>query len=156
MQISRLAYGSLEMTVKEETKMFRHSMTVVLIMTIAWSTIFISGCANDAQTGAVIGGLAGAGIGQLAGHHTEATLIGAAVGTGAGYIIGNESDKAKTQSRIYAMQDEMRSYRVNVTNSNGSIVQVRVRRYGVGWLGPRGEYYPSLPTSEQLRPVYGF
>ncbi len=98
----------------------------------------------------------GAGVGQLAGRHTESTLIGAAVGTGAGYIIGNESDKARTQARMYAMQDDINSQLVNVRNSNGSIVVVRVRRQGIGWLGPRGEYYPSLPTSEQLRPVYGF
>jgi hypothetical protein len=98
----------------------------------------------------------GAGVGQLAGRHTESTLIGAAVGTGAGYIIGNENDKAKTQARMYAMQDNINSQLVNVTNSNGSIVQVRLRREGIGWLGPRGEYYPALPNSEQLRPVYGF
>jgi hypothetical protein len=69
---------------------------------------------------------------------------------------GNESDKARTQAHIYAMQDDIRSCRVNIRNSNGSYVQVRVTRYGAGWLGPRGEYYPSLPTGEQLRPIYGF
>jgi len=136
--------------------MLRHIVTSGLIAIIGWSTIIVSGCANDAQTGAVIGGLAGAGIGALAGGHTEATLIGAAVGTGAGYIIGNESDKARTQAHMYAMQEDIRSHRINVHNSNGSIVQVKVRRYGTGWLGPRGEYYHSLPSGEQLRPVYGF
>ena len=120
------------------------------------SVFVLGGCASDAQTGAVIGGLTGAGIGALAGGHTESTLIGAAVGTGAGYIIGNESDKNKTQARMYAMQEDINSQLVNVTNSNGSIVQVRLRRQGVGWVGPRGEYYPTLPTSGQLRPVYGF
>ena len=136
--------------------MFRQIITIALALTIGFATIYVSGCESDAQTGAAVGGLMGAGIGQLAGRHTESTLIGAAVGTGAGYIIGNESDKTKTQARIYAMQDDIHSQLVNVRNSNGSIVQVRVTRQGVGWLGPRGEYYPSLPTSEQLRPVYGF
>ncbi len=46
--------------------------------------VFISGCQNDAMTGGAIGSLAGAGIGQLAGGDTEATLIGAAIGAGAG------------------------------------------------------------------------
>jgi hypothetical protein len=32
---------------------------------------------------------------QAIGHYTEATVIGTAVGAGAGYVIGNESDKAK-------------------------------------------------------------
>ncbi len=136
--------------------MLRRICTIGLIWVVGCGLAFVIGCANDAQTGAVIGGLAGAGIGQLAGGHTESTLIGAAVGTGAGYMIGNESDKAKTQSRMYAMQGNINSQLVNVTNSNGSIVQVKLRRQGVGWVGPRGEYYPTLPSSGQLRPVYGF
>ncbi len=135
--------------------MLRRITTISLMLSIV-SAFVLGGCASDAQTGAVIGGLAGAGIGALAGGHTESTLIGAAVGTGAGYIIGNESDKNKTQARMYAMQEDINSQLVNVTNSNGSIVQVRLRRQGVGWIGPRGEYYPTLPSSEQLRPVYGF
>jgi outer membrane lipoprotein SlyB len=102
--------------------MLRQIFTICLILTIGSGLVFVGGCQSDAQTGAVIGGLAGAGIGQLAGGHTESTLIGAAVGTGAGYIIGNESDKAKTRTQMFAMQNEMNSQLVNVTNSNGSIV----------------------------------
>ena len=136
--------------------MFRHISTLALTATIAWSTILITGCANNAQTGAAIGGITGAGIGSLAGGRPESALIGAAVGAGAGYIIGNENDKARMEYHMYAMNEDIRSYRVNVHNSNGSIVQVRVRRYGTGWLGPRGEYYPMMPTGEQLRPIYGF
>ena len=136
--------------------MLRRICTIGLILTIGSGLVFVIGCQSDAQTGAVIGGLAGAGIGALAGGHTESTLIGAAVGTGAGYMIGNEGDKAKTRTQMFAMQNEMNSQLVNVTNSNGSIVQVRVTRQGVGWVGPRGEYYPTLPSSGQLRPVYGF
>jgi hypothetical protein len=116
----------------------------------------VAGCQNGAQNGALIGSLAGAGIGQLAGGDTEATLLGAAIGAGGGYLLGNEGDKAKQQRQMYAMRDDMNSQLVNVTNSNGSIIQVRLRRQGVGWVGTRGEYYPTLPTGEQLRPVYGF
>ena len=36
-------------------------------------------------------------MGQAIGGNTEATLIGAAVGTGIGYIIGNEVDKKHAQ-----------------------------------------------------------
>jgi len=35
----------------------------------------------------------GALVGQAIGHNTEATLIGAAVGTMLGYMVGNEMDK---------------------------------------------------------------
>jgi len=132
-------------------------MTKIMVTVVTGlSLIFVVGCQDDAGTGALIGGLAGAGIGQLAGGDTEATLIGAAVGTGAGYMLGNQSDKNKQQQQMYAMQGDINSTIVNVTNSNGSIVQVRLRRQGVGWVGTRGEYYPTLPTEDQLRPVYGF
>ena len=54
-----------------------------------------------------------------------------------------------------AREDAITSY-VNVTNSNGSFIPVRIRRFGNVWVGPRGEQYLSYPTVEQLRPVYGF
>ena len=71
--------------------MLKQIITIVLVLTIGWITVFVTGCESDAQNSAVIGGLLGAGVGQLAGRHTESTLIGAAVGTGAGYIIGNDN-----------------------------------------------------------------
>ncbi|MGD9109775.1 MAG: hypothetical protein PVG93_02435, partial [Phycisphaerales bacterium] len=83
-------------------------------------------------------------------------LIGAAVGGGAGYIIGNEQDKKKTESEMEELRQEMNTVTVNVTNSNGSIIPVKLRKQGVGYIGPRGEYYSTLPTSEDLRPIYGF
>jgi len=122
--------------------------------------VFINGCQNDAMTGGAIGSLAGAGIGQLAGGDTEATLVGAAIGAGAGYIFGNESQREKervrTQTQMQSMREEMNSRIVKVTNTNDSVILVKLRRQGVGWVGTAGEYYSTLPTSEQLRPVYGF
>ncbi|MHC4292801.1 MAG: glycine zipper domain-containing protein [Planctomycetota bacterium] len=129
---------------------------IMVAITVIFTLMFFAGCQSDAQTGALIGGLAGAGVGQLAGGDTESTLIGAAVGAGSGYFIGNESDKKKTQAHMVSLKEEMNIQAVNVVNSNGSIVQVKLKRYGVGYVGPRGEYYQKLPTSEQLRPVYGF
>ena len=118
--------------------------------------LLVSGCESDAQTGAGIGALAGAGIGQLAGRDTEATLIGAAIGAGAGYIIGNEQDKKKQKTEIENQADDVDTVIVNVVNSNGSVTPVRLQRKGTGYVGPRGEYYETLPTSEQLEPAYGF
>ena len=43
-----------------------------------------------------------------------------------------------------------------ITNSNGSQSSIRLTKSGPGYLGPRGEWYPSMPTNEQLRVVYGF
>jgi hypothetical protein len=118
--------------------------------------LFGAGCESDAQTGAGIGALAGAGIGALAGGSTESTLIGAAVGGGAGYMLGNEGDKKKTKQEMEDLRSEMNTVTVNVTNSNGSIIPVKLRKQGVGYVGPRGEYYDKLPTEDQLRPIYGF
>ncbi len=55
------------------------------------------GCETKAQTGALGGAGIGALAGQAIGGDTKATLIGAAVGTGVGYIIGNEADKQKAR-----------------------------------------------------------
>jgi hypothetical protein len=43
-----------------------------------------------------------------------------------------------------------------ITNSNGSRTSVQLTREGAWYRGPRGEYYTSMPTNEQLRVVYGF
>ncbi len=55
----------------------------------------LAACQNDAQTGALLGAGIGALAGQAIGGDTEGTVIGAAAGAGLGYIIGNESDKAR-------------------------------------------------------------
>ena len=136
--------------------MIKQLVQIMMAMVLAASGVVISGCQNDAMTGGAIGSLAGAGIGQLAGGDTEATLIGAAVGAGAGYILGNESEREKSNAQMRYMRQEMNTRIVRVTNSNDSVILVRLRRRGVGWVGTAGEYYSTLPTSEQLRPVYGF
>ena len=130
---------------------------LILVMVVMINAIWLlGGCESSGQTGALIGTLAGAGIGQLAGGSTESTLIGAAVGGGAGYIVGSEQDKKKAAAERELIRQEMNIVVVNVTNSNGSITQVRLTRDGVGYRGSRGEYYPTLPPEDQLRPVYGF
>jgi hypothetical protein len=136
--------------------MINRTITITMVAAQMLGLLIISGCQSGAQTGTALGGLAGAGVGQLAGKDTKSTLIGAAVGAGAGYIFGNESDKRKTQNQMYAMNNEINSQIVNVTNSNGSVIQVKLQRQGVGWVGTRGEYYAKIPSEDQLRPVYGF
>ena len=130
--------------------------TISIMAALTLVLFFIAGCQSDAQTGAMVGSVAGAGVGQLAGGDTEATLIGAAVGGGLGYIFGNEGDKQRADTKINAVRDEMNYTTVNITNSNGSISQVRLRKHGVGYVGTRNEYYAKLPTENELRPIYGF
>lgn len=51
---------------------------------------------------------------------------------------------------------EQTTVTVWITNSNGSQTSVSLRRSGPGFVGPRGEWYPNMPTEKQLRMVYGF
>ncbi|MBA7657892.1 hypothetical protein ES703_65835 [subsurface metagenome] len=137
--------------------MSKSLMTILMAAVVSFGLAFFVGCESDAQTGAGLGALAGAGVGALAGGDTESTLIGAAVGGGAGYMIGSESDKKKTKAEIESLRQEMNVITVNITNSNGSITPVRLRKQGVVYIGPRGETYTSLPTEEQLKQAgYGF
>ncbi|MHC4624212.1 MAG: glycine zipper domain-containing protein [Planctomycetota bacterium] len=130
-------------------------ITILVIAAVNLGLALVGGCESDAQTGAAIGAAAGAGIGQLAGGDTESTLMGAAVGGGAGYIIGNERDKKKAAAERDAIRQDTNTVTVNITNSNGSVSQVKLRKQGVGYVGPRGEYYNTLPTEDQLKPLYG-
>jgi len=131
--------------------------TVLAAGVVCLGLTFFIGCESDAQTGALIGGGAGAGVGQVIGHDTKSTLIGAGVGAAAGYMVGNESDKKKAATERDQLRQQMNTVTVNVTNSNGSVTPITLRRQGASYIGPRGEYYSQLPTSEQLRQAgYGF
>ena len=103
------------------------------------------------------GTVAGTSAGKVE-KDNDATLAlaGAAVGAGTVYAVVNEQDKKKTQAEINSIREEMDVVTVNVTNSNGSISQVRLQKQGVGYVGPKGEFYDHLPTSEELKPIYGF
>lgn len=136
--------------------MAEKSATILITVAVIAGLLFAVGCESDAQTGAGLGALAGAGIGQLVGGDTKSTLIGAALGGGAGYMLGNEGDKKKTKAEMNALRQDMNTVTVNIKNSNGSISTVKLRKSGVGYVGPRGEYYDHLPTGEELQPIYGF
>ena len=131
-------------------------VTILIVVAVSAGLAFVAGCESDAQTGALVGTGVGALAGQAIGGDTGATLIGAAVGGGAGYMIGSERDKKKTKAEIEALRQEMSVVTVNITNSNGSISQVRMTKQGTGYVGPRGEFYDHLPTETELKPIYGF
>ncbi|MBE0534322.1 MAG: hypothetical protein IH624_01535 [Phycisphaerae bacterium] len=42
-----------------------------------------------------------------------------------------------------------------ISNANGSMNSVVLRRQGLWYVGPRGEHYVTMPTQDQLRPLYG-
>lgn len=132
-------------------------MTIVLTAVLGVALLFSAGCESDAQTGSLLGAGIGAGIGALAGGDSEGALIGAAVGGGAGYMLGNEGDKKAATADRNAIRQEMNVVTVYVTNSNGSVIPVRLRKSGPDYIGPRGELYRNgLPSEDALRPIYGF
>jgi uncharacterized protein YcfJ len=73
--------------------------TVGLLLFVAAA---FGGCASDAQNGAVLGGLLGAGTGAVIGHQSDEAWAGAGIGAAAGalggYLIGNEMDKDPRRS----------------------------------------------------------
>ncbi len=59
----------------------------------------LSGCSNNAGTGAVIGSLIGAGIGKSTANHSDKRVaIGAALGGIVGSAIGSEKDRRAGQA----------------------------------------------------------
>lgn len=60
------------------------------------------------------------------------------------------------KDEIENIRRQVNTVTVNINNSNGSVSQVNLTKQGVGFVGPRGEYYETLPTEEQLKPIYGF
>ncbi len=131
--------------------MRKNIVTIALAVLLVANTMFTCGCETKAQTGAAVGAGGGALAGQAIGRDTKSTLIGAGIGAAAGYIIGNQQDKKQTKAA-----DEMNTVTVNVTNSNGSVTPVKLKKDGAGYIGPKGERYDHLPTEAELKPVYGF
>ena len=111
---------------------------------------------QQALVGVSGGALAGASVGAIARGDKKSALIGAAAGAGAGYIIINEQDKKRTKAEMDSLRQEINIVTVNVTNSNGSVSPVKLRKQGVGYVGPQNEYYDHLPTGEELQSIYGF
>ncbi|MHC4638026.1 MAG: glycine zipper domain-containing protein [Planctomycetota bacterium] len=136
--------------------MNRKQVTILALLTVLSCYALIAGCESDAQTGGLVGAGVGALAGQAIGGDTQGTLIGAAIGGGAGYAVGNERDKKAAEADRNAIREEMNYVSVNFTTSNGSILTVRLRKEGVGYRGPKGEYYPTMPNESQLNQVYGF
>ena len=47
-----------------------------------------------------------------------------------------------------------RSVTVKISNKNGTVTEVMLVRKGNGFVGPQGEYYDTMPTTEQLSAIY--
>jgi hypothetical protein len=72
--------------------MQRRSIVILTLITLCVCLPFVKGCANNAHTGAAIGGAGGVVIGAVASGGGGA-IVGGLIGAGGGYIVGNEIDK---------------------------------------------------------------
>jgi uncharacterized protein YcfJ len=90
--------NSFKMTAVKRGKRWAGMLTLALL-------VGLGGCANMARTGAVVGGLTGALIGGHfgpdAGIRGTNALIGAGIGAGFGYMVGNEMDKTRYRPYYY-------------------------------------------------------
>ncbi len=73
---------------------------------VVLAPLFLSGCATNTGTGAVVGGATGAGVGALVGsatgHAGAGAAIGAGVGAVTGAVVGNSVDEQQRRDRAIA------------------------------------------------------
>lgn len=135
------------------------------IILVAMIAVGITGCTTTQQgtgTGAVAGGALGAVIGNNLGSGSGDRDKGALIGAAAGALLGNQIGQQKQRNqqleqRINSVERQGQQQTVWIENSNGSKTPVILRRAQGGmWVGPRGEYYSSMPGQDQLKKIYGF
>jgi hypothetical protein len=139
--------------------MLRNLTTFGVLAAFGLMMCFSAGCENEAQSKALLGAGLGVGISAISGGEGSNLATGAAIGAGVGYLWGNEEDKKKAQQEgAYSTgtAPSGNTQSVWITNSNGSKTEVKLTRKGSSYIGPKGESYPTMPTKEQLKQVYGF
>jgi uncharacterized protein YcfJ len=121
-----------------------------------------TGCATtEADKTTALGAGIGAGLGMILGNNLGSggndRALGAAAGALLGGALGRQYGKqGETQQQMNYLQQQQLMTTVWINNSNGSKTPVQLRMTEGGqYIGPRGEYYSSMPTEEQLRKVYG-
>jgi hypothetical protein len=148
-------------------KKYFYSMAIIVFIAA------ISGCNpyNNEGEGAATGGALGMLAGGIIGHQSHSTgagmLIGGAVGAVTGAAVGSTIQKPvyaepapQPAPVVVAPQGPTETYSgdmvtVNVPNSSGGYTAVVLKRSGNGYVGPQGEYYDQVPTTEQLQAMYG-
>jgi hypothetical protein len=77
-----------------------------------------------------------------------------------GYLTVPESEVENLKQKANMKTEELARdatgyYTVNIPNSDGTFIAVKLRKSGAGYIGPQGEYYGEHPTVEQLKVLYG-
>ena len=136
-------------------------MTVVCLLLVG--LIFQAGCASmsPTQQSTAIGTGIGAAIGAILGNNLGGSRndreLGIAAGALVGGLVGNQYGRqGQMQQQLNSVQQQQFITTVWIENANGSKTPVVLRQTEGGqYIGPRGEYYTTMPTQEQLKQVYG-
>jgi uncharacterized protein YcfJ len=134
----------------------------LLVGALLWQT----GCASapETQRDTIIGSGIGAGLGAILGNNLGNSksdrelgiAAGALLGGLLGHTVGTQGELQNKVNNLQQNQQNQNLVTIWIQNSNGSKTPVILRKADGGqFVGPRGEYYPSLPTQDQLRPAYG-
>ena len=123
----------------------------------------LSGCATASQRdqGTAIGAGIGAALGSVLGNNMGGSRNDRELGIAAGALVGGMlgrqyGTQQDMQGQLSNLQQQQFITTVWVENSNGSKTPVQLRQPDGGqYVGPRGEYYSTMPTQDQLRKVYG-
>ena len=91
--------------------------------------------------------LGGALVGWIIGHQSNEDGEGAALGAAiaATGCLLEQIDKSSKEEKVV----------VEVTNADGSITPVVLKKKASVYTGPKSEHYDKRPSEEQLRPLYG-
>jgi len=134
-------------------------MIIPVVLVGVLVPVFCSGCPglmlSPIYCSALFGGLIGGIIGYQSEEAVAGALLGAAI-TGTGELLKQTDNLAKEERKHKDKEKEEEQVVVEITNSNGSITPVELKKKGCVYIGPKGEHYKQLPTEEQLKPAYGF
>ena len=138
-------------------------MRLVAGLALAGLTLTQTGCGtmspSDRATavGTGMGAALGAVLGNNLGNSRNDRELGIAAGALLGGVVGHQvGSQQEMRSQVNYLQQQQFITTVWVENSNGSKTPVQLRQTEGGqFVGPRGEYYPTMPTQDQLRKAYG-
>ncbi len=133
-----------------------------VIIALMVSLLSLGGCGEGMKASDIYGAsLTGAVVGGIIGYQSHEEGEGAAIGAalfGVGELL-DQLDNLDKEEKEYDDDDgdgRTEIYVIQVHNSNGSITPIEIEKKGNTFIGPKGERYETLPTEEQLKPVYGF
>ncbi len=90
----------------------------ILLACFTAGALFLTGCSNNAQTGALVGSLVGAGLGKSTSNHRDKrAVIGGLLGGIVGSAIGAERDRANYNRSANYQGDYTTPYYQNGTSS---------------------------------------